>query len=196
MNLMFAGKMFQETEERVEVKTEPDTGDEIKPASRRGVGVIESDEEDEADPDDVKPPLVQVPLPAPPAELSVGDLIKTKTGDLFFIQLPDHLPGLKVKEEGERLAGPCQLEAVEEGEVGRLQIRQSGACQLVLGQQVLNVEVGTRVGFLQDAVSVELPETEGETGKMTMLGHVKQRLVVTPNWDHLMDNSGLCSSLA
>ena len=90
----------------------------------------------------------------------------------------------------------CQLEAVEEGEVGRLQIRQSGACQLVLGQQVLNVEVGTRVGFLQDAVAVELPEREGELGKMTMLGHVKQRLVVTANWDYLMDNSGLCSSLA
>ena len=189
---MFAGKMFQESVESVEVKAEPD---DIKPASRRGVGVIESDEEEE-EADDVKPPPLQAPLAAPPTELSVGDLIKTKTGDLFFIQLPDHLPGLKVKEEGERLAGPCQLEAVEEGEVGRLQIRRSGACQLVIGQQVLNVEVGTRVGFLQDAVSVELPETEGERGKMTMLGHVKQRLVVTPNWDHLMDNSGLCSSLA
>ena len=103
---------------------------------------------------------------------------------------------MKMKEEGEDRGGGCQLEGVEEGEVGRLQIRRSGACQLVLGQQVLNVEVGTRVGFLQDAVSVELPETEGETGKMTMLGHVKQRLVVTPNWDHLMDNSGLCSTLA
>ena len=189
---MFAGKMFQESVESVEVKAEPD---DIKPASRRGVGVIESDEEEE-EADDVKPPPLQAPPAAPPTELSVGDLIKTKTGDLFFIQLPDHLPGLKVKEEGERLAGPCQLEAVEEGEVGRLQIRRSGACQLVIGQQVLNVEVGTRVGFLQDAVSVELPETEGERGKMTMLGHVKQRLVVTPNWDHLMDNSGLCSSLA
>ena len=188
--------MFEESVEPVEVKTEPDTGEDIKPASRRGVAVIESDEEDEADPDDVKPPLTTAPLPAPSTELSVGDLIRTKTGDLFFIQLPDHLPGLKVKEEEERLAGPCQLEAVEEGEVGRLQIRQSGACQLVLGQQVLNVEVGTRVGFLQDAVAVELPEREGELGKMTMLGHVKQRLVVTPNWDHLMDNSGLCSSLA
>ena len=60
----------------------------------------------------------------------------------------------------------------------------------------LSAGAGTRVGFLQDAVSVELPETEGERGKMTMLGHVKQRLVVTPNWDHLMDNSGLCSTLA
>ena len=194
---MFAGRMFQESVESVEVKTELDTGDDIKPASRRGVGVIDSDDDDdEADPDDVKPPPVQAPLPVPPTELSVGDLIKTKTGDLFFIQLPDHLPGLKVKEEGEGRGGWCQLEAVEEGEVGRLQIRRSGACQLVLGQQVLNVEVGTRVGFLQDAMSVELPETEGERGKMTMLGHVKQRLVVTPNWDHLMDNSGLCSTLA
>ena len=187
--------MFQESVETVEVKTEP--ADDIKPASRRGVGVIDSDDDDdEADPDDLKPPPVQAPIPAAPTELSVGELIQTKPGDLFFIQLPDHLPGLRPGQEGERPGGLCQLEAVEEGEVGRLQIRRSGACQLVLGQQVLNVEVGTRVGFLQDAVSVELPETEGETGKMTMLGHVKQRLVVTPNWDHLMDNSGLCSTLA
>ena len=80
--------------------------------------------------------------------------------------------------------------------MGELLIRKSGACQLVLGEQILNVEVGTRVGFLQDAVSVELPENDGEKGKMTLLGHVRQRLVVTPNWDHLMDKSGLCSSLA
>ena len=188
--------MFQES---VEVKAEPASSEDIKPTTRRGVGVIESDD-DEDDPDDVKPPvLAPAPPPVKPAELSVGDLISNKTGDLFFIQLPDHLPGLKVKkegEEGEEVSGSCQLESVEEGEVGRLQIRRSGACQLVLGDQILNVEVGTRVGFLQDAVSVELPQVEGERGKMTMLGHVKQRLVVTPNWDHLMDNSGLCSSLA
>ena len=66
---------------------------------------------------------------------------------------------------------------------------------MVVGNQLLDVEVGTRVGFLQDAVSVELPEADGEKGKMTLLGHVRQRLVVTPNWDHLMDNSGLCSRL-
>ena len=43
--MMFAGKMFQESVESVQVKTEPDPGDDIKPASRRGVGVIDSDDD-------------------------------------------------------------------------------------------------------------------------------------------------------
>ena len=191
---MFPGKIFQESE-LVSVKTEPASSEAIKPTTRRGVGVIDSDD-DEDDPDDVKPPLTApAPPPETPTELSAGDIIKSQNGDLFFIQLPDHLPGQTTKgKEGK--AEPCQLDTVEEGLIGRLQIRKSGACQLVLGEQILNVEVGTKVGFLQDAMSVELPENEGEKGKMTMLGHVRQRLVVTPNWDHLMNNSGLCSDLA
>ncbi len=33
--------------------------------------------------------------------------------------------------------------------MGRLQIRKSGRCQLILGSQIMDVEVGTKVGFLQ-----------------------------------------------
>lgn len=190
LHCTFVGKIFQEP---VSVKTEPESSGDIKPTTRRGVGVIDSDDDEDSD---VKPPLTSLAPPPPSAkELSVGDIIRSKTGDLFFIQLPDHLPGLRRKGEDGRSEN-CQFESVEEGEVGRLQIRKSGVCQLVVGNQLLDVEVGTRVGFLQDAVSVELPEADGDKGKMTLLGHVRQRLVVTPNWDHLMDNSGLCSSLA
>ncbi len=38
---------------------------------------------------------------------------------------------------------------LQEGLVGRLQIRKSGRCQLILGSQIMDVEVGTKVGFLQ-----------------------------------------------
>ncbi len=40
--------------------------------------------------------------------------------------------------------------------MGRLQIRKSGRCQLILGSQIMDVEVGTKVGFLQVSIQVLL----------------------------------------
>merc|ERR1712096_599006 len=80
--------------------------------------------------------------------------------------------GQKIKREDGRMA--CQLDNLEEGCVGKLQIRASGACQLVLGDQVMSVEVGTKVGFLQDAVSVQLPKEQGGVGDMTVLAREAQ----------------------
>ncbi len=42
--------------------------------------------------------------------------------------------------------------------MGRLQIRKSGRCQLILGSQIMDVEVGTKVGFLQVSTQVYLVE--------------------------------------
>jgi hypothetical protein len=47
---------------------------------------------------------------------------------------------------------------LQEGLVGRLQIRKSGRCQLILGSQIMDVEVGTKVGFLQVRHQVLLDE--------------------------------------
>jgi len=192
------GKIFKE-EVKKEIKMEArvkddEAGDNIKPSNLTS-RPTELDSDDD-DPDDVKvpPPLAtHVPNQIQP-DVSVADLVKTQKGDLLFIQLPDHLPGQKTKREDGRLV--CQLDNLEEGCVGKLQIKASGACQLILGDQVLCVEVGTRVGFLQDAVSVQLPQEDGGVGNMTVLGHVKHRLVVTPDWDFLMDKAGLSQSLA
>merc|ERR1719350_2424243 len=188
------GKIFKE-EVKKENKLKLEESDTIKP-SNLNTRSTELDSDDDDDPDDVKvtPPLVtQVPNPIQP-DVCVAGLVKTQKGDLLFIQLPDHLPGQKTKREDGRMV--CQLDNLEEGCVGKLQIKASGACQLVLGDQVLSVEVGTRVGFLQDAVSVQLPQEEGGVGNMTVLGHVKHRLVVTPDWEFLMDKAGICPSLA
>ena len=198
---IFLGKMFEDLQSE---KSDPDDfnikdcdEDDIKPTNRRGIAKIDSD--DDEDPDDIKPPLASLVPPLKPVkseELSVGDLIRGgNSGDLFFVQLPDHLPGEKTEGEGEVSA--CHLDSLAEGLVGKLQIRRSGACQLVLGDHLLNVEVGTKVGFLQEAVAVEVPEEEEEArGRMTVVGHVSQRLVVTPDWDSIMDRSGLSSTLA
>merc|ERR1712142_1133559 len=187
------GKIFkEEIKEEKKIKADPDS---IKP-SNLVTRSTELDSDDEEDPDDLKtPPPTSAPVPNRlQPDISVADLVKTQKGDLLFIQLPDHLPGQKTKREDGRLV--CQLDNLEEGCVGKLQIKASGACQLILGDQVLFVEVGTRVGFLQDAVSVQLPQEDGGVGNMTVLGHVKHRLVVTPDWDFLMDKAGLSQSPA
>jgi hypothetical protein len=43
---------------------------------------------------------------------------------------------------------------------------------------------------------VRLPSVAGETGDMTVLGHVRHRLVVAPDWDALLQRSGLNEDLA
>ena len=84
-----------------------------------------------------------------------------------------------------------------QGCLGKLQIRRSGACQLVLGgHQVMDVEMGTRAGFLQDAVSLRAPAGAGARGHMTVVGHVRHKLVVTPSWDSLLARADLQPSLA
>lgn len=151
-------------------------------------------------------------------EIDIADLVKTQKGDLLFIQLPDHLPGTvptpvgdgpdgikdtpsgsvhggTVPSESVLPAPRCTLADIPEGQIGKLQIRRSGVCQLSLGDQILDVEVGTRVGFLQDAVSVKLPPSGG-VADMTVLGHVKHRLVITPNWKDLLSKIGLDSEAA
>lgn len=43
----------------------------------------------------------------------------------------------------------CNLEDFSEGLVGKLLIRKSGKVQMMLGQTLLDVEMGTPCGFLQ-----------------------------------------------
>jgi len=49
----------------------------------------------------------------------------------------------------------------------------------------MDVAMGTRCGFLQDAVSFNLGES-GKRSSLNVLGHVRHKLVVTPNWENLL----------
>lgn len=82
----------------------------------------------------------------------------------------------------------------------------------------MDVEMGTRAGFLQDAVSLRLPGPGAEQGDLTVLGHVRcpallsalcpailpcpdkfpsrHKLVVTPAWDSLLGRADLQPGLA
>lgn len=205
------GKMFSE----VKKAENPDEDGDIKPKRlNKKTNVLDSDDdEDVDDPSSIHSKAVISDKKQAEgegeasSEYTVADLVRAQRGEIFFIQLPDHLPqplAAKPPPSDQRAANAattpdnCSLSRLQEGLMGRLQIRQSGRCQLVLGDQVMDVEVGTKVGFLQDAVSVRMPEGDGGgvEGCLTVLGHVRHRLVVSPDWDSLLHTAGLNRDLA
>ncbi|PIN97772.1 hypothetical protein AB205_0180840, partial [Aquarana catesbeiana] len=92
---------------------------------------------------------------------------------LFFVQLPDTLPGqplsqesrpvrsevqtedghvLLVKDKSQETPAAeeiCSLRNVSEGQIGKLVVRKSGKVQLALGKVTLDVTLGTSSSFLQ-----------------------------------------------
>ncbi|KAM3610172.1 uncharacterized protein V6R79_000044 [Siganus canaliculatus] len=154
-----------------------------------------------------KPP----PLPEPDV---LSDLLHkwslSKGDELFFMQLPDSLPGqpptkehrpvktevqsedgqsvlLKTEnEEDEAEDNCCNLKDLREGLVGKMLVRKSGRVQLILGQVTLDVSLGTTCSFLQELVSVG---TEGRTGDLTVLGNVKHKMVCSPDFEALLESS-------
>lgn len=138
-------------------------------------------------------------------DLTFQDLVRQQRGDLIFIQLPDHLPGIAmpVKKEpgtddddnGNGEGGSlCHLKNLPEGYLGKIQVRRSGKTQLKIGDALLDIDLGTQVGFLQDLVSVDTgggaAASHPEVGDMTVLGRVRHRMVITPDWDHLFKTGG------
>ncbi|XP_030828740.1 DNA-directed RNA polymerase III subunit RPC4 isoform X2 [Strongylocentrotus purpuratus] len=130
---------------------------------------------------------------------------KSKEEPLFF-QLPDTLPGLPIVEEEEEdkkptisASGgvekpsssskkrPCTLKDLPEGFLGKLQILKSGKTRLVLTNGVtLDVSMGTPSGFLQDLVSIHIREGGEEMSEMLTLGHIKHRVICTPDFESLL----------
>ncbi|XP_003974530.1 DNA-directed RNA polymerase III subunit RPC4 [Takifugu rubripes] len=154
-----------------------------------------------------KPP----PLPEPEV---LSDLLHrwslSKRDELFFVQLPDSLPGqpptkehrpvktevqsedgqsvlLKTEAEGEEEEeNCCSLKDLRDGLVGKMLVRRSGRVQLILGQVTLDVSLGTTCSFLQELVSVG---TEGRTGYLSVLGNVKHKMVCSPDFEALLERS-------
>ncbi|CAJ1068451.1 DNA-directed RNA polymerase III subunit RPC4 [Xyrichtys novacula] len=152
------------------------------------------------------------PPPLPEPEV-LPDLLHrwslSKGEELFFMQLPDSLPGqpptkehrpvktevqtedgqsvlLKTETQEEEEDNSCNLKDLQEGLVGKMLVRKSGRVQLILGQVTLDVSLGTSCSFLQELVSVN---TEGRTGDMTVLGNIKHRMVCSPDFEALLESS-------
>lgn len=133
----------------------------------------------------------------------------SKAEELFFIQMPDSLPGqpptkehkpvktevqsedgqsvlLKTESQDEEPEdNNCCLKDLREGLVGKMLVRKSGRVQLILGQVTLDVSLGTSCAFLQELVSVH---TEGKTGNLTVLGKVKHKMVCSPDFEALLES--------
>ncbi|NWH82147.1 RPC4 polymerase, partial [Piaya cayana] len=161
-----------------------------------------------------KPPQTKGP-PGFPRDISVAELLQrlslSSEEELLFLQLPDTLPGqpptqdtkpIKMElqnEEGQMVVvkqeksqeakqaeNICTLADLPEGQVGKLLIRKSGKVQLVLGKVTLDVTMGTPCSFLQELVSVGIGDNR--TGEMIVLGHVKHKLVCSPDFEALLEH--------
>lgn len=143
------------------------------------------------------------------------DLRVSDREELFFMQLPDCLPA---KAAGHTPPGTAPtaprapprtamrditaqdktstslqtqdsvLSQFSEGCLGKLQIRRSGRVVLKLGDISLDVNEGTAFSFLQQLVSVRL--SEGRSGDMMVLGNVHHKLVLSPDFHTLLDQTG------
>ncbi|XP_077595004.1 DNA-directed RNA polymerase III subunit RPC4 isoform X2 [Stigmatopora nigra] len=130
--------------------------------------------------------------------------------ELFFMQLPDCMPAraqktnstpepkfVKAGKEKKLLHGKAQdsppvksspvLSEFPEGFLGKLQIRKSGKVEMKLSDIVLDITDGAASSFLQQLVSVDL--SDAKTGDMMVLGNIKHKLVVSPNFQNLLEQS-------
>ncbi|NWR25252.1 RPC4 polymerase, partial [Emberiza fucata] len=89
-------------------------------------------------------------------------------------------------QEAKQAENICTLADLPEGQVGKLLIRKSGKVQLVLGKVTLDVTMGTPCSFLQELVSVGIGDNR--TGEMMVLGHVRHKLVCSPDFEALLEH--------
>ncbi|NWX43207.1 RPC4 polymerase, partial [Steatornis caripensis] len=171
--------------------------------------------EEPCDEDAAPKPAQSKGSPGFPRDISVDELLQrlslSAEEELLFLQLPDTLPGqpptrdtkpvktelqnedgqvVVVKQEKSQEArqaeNTCTLADLPEGQVGKLLIRKSGKVQLVLGKVTLDVTMGTPCSFLQELVSVGIGDNR--TGEMIVLGHVKHKLVCSPDFEALLEH--------
>ncbi|XP_049619818.1 DNA-directed RNA polymerase III subunit RPC4 [Syngnathus scovelli] len=159
-----------------------------------------------------KPEATFKPPPLPEPDVLTDLLHKwslSKGEELFFVQLPDTLPGqpptkeykpiktevksedgqsvlLKTESQEEQNEDiNCNLKDLREGLVGKMLVRKSGRVQLIMGQITLDVSLGASCSFLQELVSVD---TEGRTGDLTVFGNVKHKMVCSPDFESLLES--------
>ncbi|NXX98020.1 RPC4 polymerase, partial [Centropus bengalensis] len=171
--------------------------------------------EEPCDEDPLPKPAQTKGPPGFPRDVSVAELLQrlslSSEEELLFLQLPDTLPGqpptqdtkpIKMElqnEEGQMVVvkqeksqeakqaeNICTLADLPEGQVGKLLIRKSGKVQLVLGKVTLDVTMGTPCSFLQELVSVGIGDNR--TGEMIVLGHVKHKVVCSPDFEALLEH--------
>uniref|UniRef100_A0A3B1JYT1 RNA polymerase III subunit D n=1 Tax=Astyanax mexicanus TaxID=7994 RepID=A0A3B1JYT1_ASTMX len=214
--LAVSGWVFKEEFEedtKTGLKMESSSGDS-EPMNTESSGAAVTVKQEPLDVPEMKKPEPMLKPPVISEPDSLPDLLETwsqcKEEELLFMQLPDSLPGQPPtsdvrptktavqSEDGQSMLqktedqqeeteeeNVCNLKHLQEGLVGKMLVRKSGRVQLILGNVTLDVALGTSCSFLQELVSVG---TEGRRGDMSVLGHVKHKLVCSPDFQALLEN--------
>lgn len=153
-----------------------------------------------------KEPKVNVPKPETHAKERLPDtvpqIIENKTNSYILIQFPDCLPGLECdnddvrpnrsndtsvekKNEDKSKTEYCTLNSLKPGMLGKLQILQSGKARLLLGENNLIVDIGSRLSFRQDLIAAKVDTTQS-TGDLINLGPVSSTLICSPDWESML----------
>lgn len=129
-----------------------------------------------------------------------GSHIFQSDGNLIFFQLPDTLPSLVPGKERIKIEpgteAPIEeiktgqenvFKDMQDGRLGTLRIHKSGKITMKVGDHDFVIDSGTQVSFLQDLISVDV-NAEEKAGKMTVLGPIKYKGVILPDWEKLVNN--------
>ncbi|KAK0087657.1 hypothetical protein PV325_000464 [Microctonus aethiopoides] len=143
--------------------------------------------------------------PLSPVSMSVPDIIENESNGYMVLRFPDCLPGLQSYDdthdqnnhhrnhnekkstdnntENKNKPDYCTLRSLKAGYLGKLQIHQSGKARLLLGDNSLVVDMGSRLGFRQDVVAAKL---DGLNKELVNLGHVTSTIICTPDFESIL----------
>ncbi|KAK0182620.1 hypothetical protein PV327_000738 [Microctonus hyperodae] len=143
--------------------------------------------------------------PLSPVSMSVPDIIENDSNGYMVLRFPDCLPGLQSYDdthdqnnhhrnpiekkstdnnaENKNKPDYCTLRSLKAGYLGKLQIHQSGKARLLLGDNSLVVDMGSRLGFRQDVVAAKL---DGLNKELVNLGHVTSTIICTPDFESIL----------
>ncbi|XP_014518856.1 uncharacterized protein LOC106776051 isoform X2 [Vigna radiata var. radiata] len=118
------------------------------------------------------------------------ELLKSEQHKMFLFQLPKNMP-FNVGKEKEQIGttGSGKARALEElpsGYMGKMQLYKSGAIKLKLGEALFDLSPGTKCGFAQDIVAVNIAQKQ-----ICNLGEISNKVVVVPDLDSIdLRNTG------
>ncbi|KAI8621577.1 RNA polymerase III RPC4-domain-containing protein [Chytriomyces sp. MP71] len=123
---------------------------------------------------------------------SFNEFVQPEQKQLFFFQLPKHLPyfeGIENSLTGGPMnsqdgSGDIDLSNKLEGLIGKILVHKSGTMKLVLGSITLDVDVVPYSDCVQEAVAIDA------TAKTScLLGRVSKRFICTPDINALLSET-------
>ena len=81
---------------------------------------------------------------------------------------------------------PASLGQLGAGELGELVVHRSGKVSLRIGERLLEVQPGTACSIEQEIVAMRMPTAPGAHVDLYRLGKLRERLIATPDLDHLL----------